>query len=94
MITNVKVVGHEVHIRHELEPNEIKVMKELKEKGYLEYRSSYKEGEVFFEGSNTGLSISSLAELERQGFIEQDLDAWHTQYNLTKFGEKIVEELA
>lgn len=93
MITNVKVVGHEVHIRHELEPDEIKVMKELKEKGYLEYRTEYKESEVVYEGRNTNLPINLLSELERGGFVEEDLDAWHTQYNLSEFGKKIAEEM-
>jgi hypothetical protein len=79
--------GFEVHIRYELEPSEVKAMKELKEKGYLEYRG------FNFEPSNTDIPLSDLSDLIAKGFIEHNDDAWHTEYNLSELGNSIMKEM-
>jgi hypothetical protein len=97
MIINMKVENsHEVHIRYELEPDEIKALKELKEKNYLEYRSgksTISATSFGYEGRNTDIPFEALKDLISNGFIEENFDAWHTEFNLTKIGKQIVEEL-
>lgn len=78
MITNVKVKnGHEIHVRHELTPEELTVLKHLKEHGYMEFR-------------NGGDAITD--DLYDRGFVKSDDMAWHYTVKLTELGKAVVEQ--
>lgn len=78
MIKEVKTENNEINITLVFTKNDFILLKNLKEKGYLEF----KDGNSYI-----------LDNLYDYGLVTSDVDAWHCTFILTKLGQSIVEKM-
>lgn len=76
LISAVKVENNQVVVTYDFSEEDKKVLKHLKEHGYMEFR----------RGQNSNI----VENLYEYGFVQSDDDAWHYTVVLTELGKKTV----
>lgn len=82
---------NQVIVTWTLTEREIEILKKIESIGYLEYRISYIEKDRL--DSSKSIKESEILDLINYDFIEQNYDAWHTEYKLTKLSKEYLNSL-